>query len=136
TCALPIYWERKDDSDAPPERVQVAPRTHAFSANLDVAAKAHARCELVHAVQHAQERCFPAIGRTDDAEDLVLVNRQVDVREHRFSGVLDAEILDANLDFGGRIRFHHFFFPRRYILNAIDAAFMVSTIPINTRATP
>src|SRR5690606_16508054 len=103
----------------------------------DVAREVHASRELVHAVQHAQKRGLAAVCRADDAEDLVFLDLEVDAGEHGLSAVRDRQVAHTHLDFGVmRSRFHHFFLPRRYMRNAIDAAFITSTMPISTSATP
>jgi hypothetical protein len=55
------------------QRVEVADRAHVAAGERDVAVDLHARHELVHAVERAQERGLAGVGRADDAEDLVLL---------------------------------------------------------------
>jgi hypothetical protein len=57
----------------------------------------HAGGEHVHAIDRLEERGLAGVGRADDAEDLVLANRQIDATQGYRVAVADRQVPDLEL---------------------------------------
>ncbi len=77
--------QREHHSDAAAQGIDVAPALDVAAVEQQLALDAHPRRHLVHAVDGAQERGLAGARGTDDAEDLVLVDGEIDVAERRAS---------------------------------------------------
>src|SRR5262249_38500479 len=90
-------------ADARAQEVQVLSRREdVLAVEQYLALGALARIEVVHAVEHAQQRGLAAAGRTDERRHLLLVERKRDALQRLALAIEEIEMLDRDL--GGERR--------------------------------
>ena len=127
------HRQREHHPDLAPQGVQVAPFTNVLAVEVHVAGERHALRELVHAIEHPQERRLAAVGGADDPEDLVAADVEVHPGQRGLGAVADREIADLDL---GLVVAHHRLRPLSQIRSPMDSEFITRTTLTSTRATP
>jgi len=126
------HGQRRHHTDPPAQGRNIPHGVHVLAVNQDVAIDLRVTNELECPVESLEQGRLARASRTDDSQDLVRLQVEVHLVEHRFCPVPDREVLELDL---ARHDYHLRLFRRRS-RSTIEVALTIKTTPSRVSAVP